>query len=68
MVLSDIKGKAAQRGNERVSKQTVDVTPTCDSILSKHEPLNRLVGDESIHNLGDVRDRDPPVEKVIRFD
>ena len=37
-------------------------------IRSDHETLNRLSGDESIHNLRDVRDRDAPIEKVIWFD
>ena len=36
--------------------------------LCKHETFNPLAGDESINNLGDVRDRDASVEKVIRFD
>ena len=44
--------------------------PGCSIVLirGKHETLNRLAGDESIHNLGDVCDRDAPVKKVIRFD
>ena len=37
-------------------------------IGSDHEMLNRLIRDKSIHNLRHVRDRDPPVEKMIGFD
>ena len=37
-------------------------------IRSDHETFNRLAGDESVHNLRDVRDRDAPVKKVIGFD
>jgi hypothetical protein len=37
-------------------------------IRSNHETLDRLAGDKSIHNLGDVRGRNAPVEKVIGFD
>jgi len=37
-------------------------------IRGNHEPLNRLIFDESIHNLRDVGDRDAPVKKVIGFD
>ena len=38
------------------------------SIRSNHETLDRLAGDKSIHNLGDVRGRNASVEKVIGFD
>jgi hypothetical protein len=37
-------------------------------IRGNHQPFNRLAGDESIHNLGDVRSRNAPVKKVIGFD
>ena len=37
-------------------------------ICGDHETFNRLAGDESIHNLRDVRDRDAPIKKVIGFD
>ncbi len=37
-------------------------------IRIKHEPFNRLAGDESIHNLRDVRDRNAAVKEVIGFD
>jgi hypothetical protein len=37
-------------------------------IRSNHETLDRLAGDKSIHNLGDVRGRNASVEKVIGFD
>jgi hypothetical protein len=37
-------------------------------IRGNHEPFNRLALNESIHNLRDVGDRDPPVKKVIGFD
>ena len=37
-------------------------------IPGNHEPFNRLVLNESIHNLRDVGDRDAPVKKVIGFD
>jgi hypothetical protein len=33
-----------------------------------HETFNRLAFDEAVHNLGDVRDLDVPVKKVIGFD
>ena len=32
-------------------------------IRGNHEPFNGLAGDEFIHNLGDVGDRDAPVKK-----
>ena len=34
----------------------------------KHETLNRLALNESIHNLRDVRDRDAFVKEVVGFD
>jgi hypothetical protein len=37
-------------------------------IRGKHETFNRLSLNESVHNLGDVRDRDAFVKKVIGFD
>ena len=37
-------------------------------IRGKHETLNRLALNESIHNLRDVRDRDAFVKEVIGFD
>jgi hypothetical protein len=37
-------------------------------IRRKNETFDRLAGDEPIHNLRDVRDRDAPVKKVIGFD
>ena len=37
-------------------------------IRGNHEPFNRLALNESIHDLGDVRDRDASVKKVIGFD
>jgi hypothetical protein len=37
-------------------------------IRGKHETFDRLASDESIDNLGDVRDCDAPVKKVIGFD
>ena len=37
-------------------------------IRGNHEPFNRLVLNESIHNLRDVGDRDVPVKKVIGLD
>ena len=42
--------------------------PPLQVFLGEREAFNRLAGDESIHNLGNVRDRDAPVKKVIRFD
>jgi len=53
-----------------VASPAMSLTPGCSIVLirGKHETLNRLAGDESIHNLGDVCDRDAPVKKVIRFD
>ena len=37
-------------------------------ICGNHEPFNRLALNESIHNLRDIRSRNAPVKKVIRFD
>ncbi len=37
-------------------------------IRGDHETFNRLTLDESVDNLGDVRDCDAPVKKVIGFD
>ena len=37
-------------------------------IRGKHETFDRLVGDECVHNLRDVGDRDAPVKEVIGFD
>jgi hypothetical protein len=37
-------------------------------IRGNHESFNRLVVNESIHNLRDVGDRDASVKKVIGFD
>jgi hypothetical protein len=37
-------------------------------IRGNHEPFNRLALYQSIHDLGDVGDRDAPVKKVIGFD
>jgi len=37
-------------------------------IRGKHETLNRLILDESIHNLRYICNRDASVEKVIGFD
>ena len=37
-------------------------------IPGEHETFNRLALNESIHNLGDVRDRDAFVKEVIGFD
>jgi hypothetical protein len=37
-------------------------------IRGNHEPFHRLALNESIHNLGDVCDRDASVKKVIGFD
>jgi hypothetical protein len=37
-------------------------------IRGDHEPFNRLVLNESIHNRRDVGDRDASVKKVIGFD
>jgi hypothetical protein len=37
-------------------------------IHGNHEAINRLVLDESVHNLRDVGDRNAPVKKVIGFD
>ena len=37
-------------------------------ICSNHETFNRLILDQSIHNLRDVRDRNASVKKVIGFD
>ena len=37
-------------------------------IRSDHETFNRLAGDESVHNLWDVRDANAPVKKMIGFD
>ena len=37
-------------------------------IRGKHETFNRLARDESVHNLGDVRDCDASVKQVIGFD
>ena len=37
-------------------------------IRGKHQTLNRLALNESIHNLRDVRDRDAFVKEVIGFD
>ena len=36
-------------------------------IRSDHETFNRLAGNESVHNLRDVRDGDAAIEKVIWF-
>ena len=36
-------------------------------IRSDHETFNRLSGNESVHNLRDVRDGDVAIEKVIWF-
>ncbi len=37
-------------------------------IRSDHETFNRLAGNESVHNLRDVLDRDAAIKKVIGFD
>jgi hypothetical protein len=37
-------------------------------IRGKHETLNRLARNQSIHNLRDVGDRDASVKQVIGFD
>ena len=37
-------------------------------IRGDHETFNRLAGDESIHNLRDIRDANAPVKKMIGFD
>jgi len=37
-------------------------------IRSNQETVDRLTVNESIHNRGDVRDRDAPIKKVIGFD
>jgi hypothetical protein len=37
-------------------------------IRGEQETFNRLVLNESIHNLRDVGDRDTPVKKMIGFD
>jgi hypothetical protein len=37
-------------------------------IRGDHQTFNRLPLDEAIYNLGDVRSRNVPVEKVIGFD
>jgi hypothetical protein len=37
-------------------------------ICGDHETFNRVALNQSIHNLREVRDRDAPVKKVIRFD
>jgi hypothetical protein len=37
-------------------------------IRGNYETFNRLVLDEPIHNLRDVRRRNAPVKKVIGFD
>jgi hypothetical protein len=42
--------------------------PPLQVFLGEREAFNRLAGDKSIHNLGNVRDRDVAVKKVIRFD
>ena len=42
--------------------------PPLQLFCGNHEPFDRLIFDESIHNLRDVRDRDAPVKKMIRFD
>ena len=42
--------------------------PPLQLFRGNHETFNRLVLDESIYNLGNVDDRDAPVEKVIGFD
>jgi hypothetical protein len=36
-------------------------------IRGNHQPFNRLILNESIHDFRDVGDRDAPVKKVIRF-
>ncbi len=60
------------------SKRSIPLLATCSmSLISsssivlirgKHETFNRLACDESVHNLGDVRDRDASVKQVIGFD
>src|SRR5439155_25597826 len=42
--------------------------PPLQVIRGQHETFNRLVINESIHNLRDVRDCDASVKKVIGFD
>jgi hypothetical protein len=37
-------------------------------IGSNHETFNWLAGDESVNNLGNVRDANAAVKKVIGFD
>ena len=37
-------------------------------VYGKHEAFDRLAGDESIHNLRDVGERDASVKEVIGFD
>jgi hypothetical protein len=37
-------------------------------ICGNQETFDRLAGDESIHNLGDIHSRNAPVKKVIGFD
>ena len=37
-------------------------------ICGDQEPFNRLAGEESLHNLRDVLDRDAPIKEVIWFD
>ena len=37
-------------------------------VRGNQETFNRLILNESIHNLRDVGDRNAPVEKVIGFD
>ena len=60
------------------SKRSFPLLATCSmSLISsssivlirgKHETFNRLARDESVHNLGDVRDCDVSVKQVIGFD
>ena len=42
--------------------------PPLQLIHGDQQTFNRLISDESFHNLGYVRDRDVPVKKVIGFD
>jgi hypothetical protein len=37
-------------------------------IRSDNKTFNRLAGDESVHNLWDIRGANAPVKKVIGFD
>ena len=53
--------------SRRVLCRSSHRAPLC-LVRANHETFNRVAANESVHNLGNVRDRDAPVKEVIRFD